>query len=109
MREIYNVREPLITSKPFRYLGREYKKGDIFDRRRVRLPHSRTKALIDKGCLKLAKNMPKKELEDLGYIYDNSASAYFPLFSIESYKAKYPEKFKPKKKVRKDTKKQSKD
>lgn len=70
MRINISRREPLITLKPVRILGRNYKEGAYFDRRRVRYTLAKTLRLIKKGVIKLAREMDPEELGKYGFIYD---------------------------------------
>ncbi|MCP4393435.1 MAG: hypothetical protein GY804_04090 [Alphaproteobacteria bacterium] len=73
MRINISRREPLITLKPIRILGRNYKEGAYFDRRRVRYSLAKTLRLIKKGVIKLAREMDPEDLKKYGFIYDERA------------------------------------
>lgn len=86
MKEFLNKREPIIAIKEFKFLNRIYKKGDLFDRRRVKIRIHTLKRFMDGGFLCFAKSMDKKELESLGWAYDGSNSARYPLLRVEDKK-----------------------
>lgn len=86
MKEFLNKREPIIAIKEFKFLNRIYKKGDLFDRRRVKIRIHTLKRFMDGGFLCFAKGMDKKELESFGWAYDGSNSSRYPLLRIEDKK-----------------------
>ena len=82
-------REPLITLEPVRILGRNYKEGAYFDRRRIRYSLAKTLRLIKKGVIKLAREMDPEELKKYGFIYDERSPR---LKLVEIKEEKEPEK-----------------
>ena len=85
-KEFLNKREPIIVLKEFKFLNRAYKKGDLFDRRRIRIRNHVLKRFMDDGFLCFAKTMPKNKLAGLGWVYDTSKRVRYPLIKIETPK-----------------------
>ena len=93
MKELLNKREPLIVLKEFRFLNRPYGKGDLFDRRRIKIRNHMVKKFIDNGTLCFAKHMKEKDLGENGWIYDGSKNTRYPLSKLESTKVDTIENF----------------
>lgn len=85
-KEFLNIREPIIVLEPFKFLNRQYKKGDLFDRRRVRIRNHILNRFMENGVLCFAKTMPENDLAKLGWIYDTSKRVRYPLIKIETPK-----------------------
>lgn len=68
--KLISRREPLITLKPFKYLGRRYEKGDLLDRRKIRMTQRKVRTLIDDGAIEMARFMDKDKLAKFGYVVD---------------------------------------
>lgn len=85
-KEFLNIREPIIVLEPFKFLNRQYKKGDLFDRRRVRIRNHTLNRFMENGILCFAKTMLENDLAKLGWIYDTSKRVRYPLIKIETPK-----------------------
>ena len=72
-RLLVSRREPLVTLKPFRYLGRNYVAGMIIDRRRTPMTTRRMQGLIQGKMVKLAKDMTEKQLAKYGFSYNKGS------------------------------------
>lgn len=66
-------REPVITLEKTRIRGRNYEEGAYIDRRRTRMRNAHLARLIREGVCILARDMDKKELAAIGWVYDQTS------------------------------------
>lgn len=68
--KLISRREPFITLNAFRFKNRQYKEGQLLDRRRVQMTHRKLAFLIAGEFVQLASEMDPEKLKKYGYEYD---------------------------------------
>jgi len=84
---------PLLVMEPFRFLNRDYKEGQIIDRRRVDIRQRRVQQFIKEGKVVLCCDCKEEVFEKYGLVYDPKRSRY-PVMTKERYEKLMEEKTK---------------